>query len=62
MALLEAVRESPPLFHRYYLLKAKALGKERLDWWDLFAPIGKGRRWSLEEARDFIREKLATLV
>jgi len=62
MALLEAVRESLPLFHRYYLLKAKALGKERLDWWDLFAPIGKGRRWSLEEARDFIREKLATLV
>ena len=42
MALLEAVRESLPLFHRYYLLKAKALGKERLDWWDLFAPHRKG--------------------
>ncbi|WP_114313660.1 M3 family oligoendopeptidase [Thermus caldifontis] len=62
LALLQAVRESLPLFHRYYLLKAKALGKERLDWWDLFAPIGKGRRWTLEEAQDFLREKLATLV
>ncbi|TBH21173.1 M3 family oligoendopeptidase [Thermus thermamylovorans] len=62
LALQEAVRESLPLFRRYFHLKAKALGKERLDWWDLFAPIGQGRRWGLEEARDFIRGKLATLV
>lgn len=41
-AMQEAVRESLPLFRRYFLLKAKALGKERLDWWDLFAPIGRG--------------------
>ncbi|GAA6755716.1 M3 family oligoendopeptidase [Thermus thalpophilus] len=61
-ALQEAVRESLPLFRRYYLLKAKALGKERLDWWDLFAPIGEGRRWTLEEARRFIREKLAAFA
>ncbi|GGM98625.1 oligoendopeptidase F [Thermus composti] len=61
-AMQEAVRESLPLFRRYYLLKAKALGKEQLDWWDLFAPIGKGRRWSLEEARAFIPAKLAALV
>lgn len=58
-ALQEAVRESLPLFHRYFLLKAKALGKERLDWWDLFAPIGQGRKWTLEEAQRFIVEKLA---
>lgn len=58
-AMQEAVRESLPLFRRYFLLKARALGKERLDWWDLFAPIGQGRTWTLEEARGFIREKLA---
>ncbi|GAB5603023.1 M3 family oligoendopeptidase [Thermus sp. FJN-A] len=58
-AMQEAVRESLPLFRRYFLLKAKALGKERLDWWDLFAPLGQGRRWTLEEARRFIGEKLA---
>ncbi|MCS6868015.1 M3 family oligoendopeptidase [Thermus sp.] len=61
-AMQEAVRESLPLFRRYYLLKARALGKERLDWWDLFAPLGKGRRWTLEEARGFLREKLAALA
>jgi len=61
-AMQEAVRESLPLFRRYFHLKAKALGKERLDWWDLFAPIGKGRRWTLEEARAFIPAKLALLV
>jgi len=61
-AMQEAVGESLPLFRRYFHLKAKALGKERLDWWDLFAPIGKGRRWSLEEARRFIVEKLAAFL
>jgi pepF/M3 family oligoendopeptidase len=61
-AMLEAVRESLPLFRRYYLLKARALGKERLDWWDLFAPLGRGRRWTLEEARDFVPGKLSALV
>ena len=61
-AMLEAVGESLPLFRRYFLLKAKALGKERLDWWDLFAPVGRGRRWSLEEARAFIPAQLAALV
>jgi pepF/M3 family oligoendopeptidase len=61
-AMQEAVRESLPLFRRYFLLKAKALGKERLDWWDLFAPLGQGRRWTLEEARDFLVAKLAALV
>jgi len=61
-AMQEAVGKSLPLFRRYFHLKAKALGKERLDWWDLFAPIGKGRRWSLEEARRFIVEKLAAFL
>ncbi|MGC8968284.1 MAG: M3 family oligoendopeptidase [Thermus sp.] len=61
-AMQAAVRESLPLFRRYFLLKAKALGKERLDWWDLFAPLGQGRRWTLEEARDFLVAKLAALV
>lgn len=42
-AMQEAVGESLPLFRRYFLLKARALGKERLDWWDLFAPwAGEG--------------------
>ena len=58
-ALLAAMREALPLFRRYFALKAKALGKPALDWWDLFAPLGEGRRWSYEEGMWFIVEHLA---
>jgi len=58
-ALLTAMREALPLFRRYFDLKAKALGKPVLDWWDLFAPLGEGRRWSYEEGMRFIVEHLA---
>ena len=39
-ALLAAVEEScPRLSHRYYALKARWLGVERLDYWDRNAPL-----------------------
>ncbi|MBV8652270.1 MAG: M3 family oligoendopeptidase [Alphaproteobacteria bacterium] len=39
-ALISAVRSSyPDLAHRYYRLKAKWLGVERLDYWDRNAPL-----------------------
>jgi oligoendopeptidase F len=39
-ALVAAVRVAyPKLSHRYYALKAKWMGKERLDWWDRNAPL-----------------------
>ncbi|WP_259780550.1 M3 family oligoendopeptidase [Aestuariispira ectoiniformans] len=39
-ALVEAVRDSyPELSHRYYRLKAKWLGQEKLDYWDRLAPL-----------------------
>ncbi len=53
-AMLSAVEESLPVWRRYFSAKARLLGKERLDWWDLFAPVGESRSWSWEEARDFI--------
>ncbi len=41
-ALVKAVRESyPRLSHRYYALKAKWLGMDRLNYWDRNAPIGR---------------------
>jgi pepF/M3 family oligoendopeptidase len=53
--MLEAMQGSFGMFRRYYKAKAKKLGKERLAWWDLFAPLGKlDRVYSFEEARDFI--------
>ncbi len=39
-ALVSAVREAyPKLSHRYYALKARWLGKERLAYWDRNAPL-----------------------
>jgi pepF/M3 family oligoendopeptidase len=56
-AMLTAMEASFPMFRKYFNHKAKLLGKEKLAWWDLFAPVGKtGKTYSFEEARDFILE------
>ena len=54
-AMLGAMQASFPIFRRYYLAKARRLGKDKLAWWDIFAPSGSTRRkYTFEEARDFI--------
>lgn len=59
-ALLGSIREFLPEFRRYFMAKAKKLGKPVLPWWDLFAPIGHAeRRFTWGEAREFIAEKFS---
>jgi pepF/M3 family oligoendopeptidase len=54
-AMLEAIEGSFPMFRRYFKAKAGKIGKERLAWWDIFAPLGRTDRvYTFEEARDFI--------
>ncbi|MBR3504578.1 MAG: M3 family oligoendopeptidase [Clostridia bacterium] len=55
-ALIGAMEEEMPAFHRYLRLKARALGHENgLPWYDLFAPMGgSDRRYTTEEARDYL--------
>jgi pepF/M3 family oligoendopeptidase len=56
-AMLGSMKDSFPMFHRYFQSKAQRLGKEKLAWWDLFAPMGKTDTvYSYQEARDFIVE------
>lgn len=56
-AMLGAMKDSFPMFHRYFKAKAKHLGQEKLAWWDLFAPLGKtDTKYSWDEARAFILE------
>ncbi|MBI2757494.1 MAG: M3 family oligoendopeptidase [Chloroflexi bacterium] len=56
-AMLGAMEASFPMFRRYFAAKAKKLGKEKLAWWDIFAPLGKTDKvYSFDEARDFILE------
>ncbi len=62
-ALLGAIRESFPTFRKYLQSKAAKLGHKNrpLPWWDLFAPLGEAdRRFTWQEARDFIGEKFGT--
>ena len=57
-ALVANVSEAMPrLSHRYYALKARALGRARLNWWDLHAPFSEedDRKFSWHEARDIVR-------
>jgi pepF/M3 family oligoendopeptidase len=54
-AMMSAMEASYPAFRKYFKHKAKLIGKEKLAWWDVFAPVGKvDRTYTFEEARDFI--------
>jgi oligoendopeptidase F len=56
-ALVAAVRDAyPRLSHRYYALKARWLGKERLEFWDRNAPLPEtiDRHIPWEEARETV--------
>ena len=53
--MLGAMQASFPVFCKYFHAKAKRLGKERLAWWDLFAPAGRSEKtYTFDEARAFI--------
>ena len=55
--MLSAMEASFPMFEKYHLNKAKRIGKDKLAWWDLSAPIGRAdKAYTFEEARDFIVE------
>lgn len=60
-ALLGAIRESLPMFRSYLRSKAKKLGRERLAWWDLFAPLAAAHTtYSWSQAREFIVEQFGS--
>jgi pepF/M3 family oligoendopeptidase len=60
-AMQEACKESFPDFRRYLKAKARLLGKDRLAWFDLGAPIGvEGLHWDWDETASFIVEQFQT--
>ena len=61
-AMHEACRESFPDFRRYLRAKARRLGRARLPWYDLFAPVGGDgvRAWSWDDAAAFVVEQFRT--
>lgn len=59
--MIAEARAAFPDFRRYLRLKAKALGVEKLAWYDLFAPVGSPEKpWTWEEATAFIEEQFGT--
>ncbi|MFO7585053.1 MAG: M3 family metallopeptidase, partial [Anaerolineales bacterium] len=62
-AMLEAMRDSFPMFRRYMKAKAKHLGKQKLAWYDLFAPVGQtASQYTWPETRAFILEQFGTFA
>ncbi len=60
-ALLESMRDSFPAFRKYLKSKATKLGKEKLPWWDLFAPVGEvDLNYTWKETEDYIVEQFNT--
>jgi len=60
-AMLGAMVDSLPTFRAYFQAKARRIGKEKLAWWDLFAPVGKNERfYTWEETQSFILENFAS--
>ncbi len=55
-AMLSAIRESLPHFHKYMKHKAKLMGHEKgLPWYDMFAPIGESNtKYTTEEAKTYL--------
>lgn len=59
-ALMDAMKESLPMFRRYFRLKARMLGYDGgLKFYDLFAPVGKlDADYTVEAARDLLVREL----
>ena len=58
--LLEVARENATLFQRYFRLKARWLGVDRLRRYDIYAPLAESdRRVSYEEAVEMVLDTLA---
>lgn len=53
-AMLAVIEESLPMFREYFRIKAKLLGIDDFSFFDLFAPLGKSRSFSFDEALDIV--------
>lgn len=64
-ALVAAVVESyPAVSHRYYRLKAKVMGRSKLDYWDRNAPLDTSapRTFTWSEAQSMVLDSFAALA
>lgn len=64
-AMMQAIRQRKDLTHKSLSLMARALGKTKVDPWDLLAPaptsIGSGKNYTFDEAIALIRQTFQSL-
>ncbi|MFI8708183.1 M3 family oligoendopeptidase [Bacillus sp. NPDC077411] len=54
-SMWEAVNQSKPIINSYLKRKARLLGLEKMDWFDIYTPIGKvAKTYTYEEAAEII--------
>ena len=54
-ALIKTLENNRSMFAKYFNIKAKLLGIDKLAWYDLFAPVGSlNKEYSFEEAKEII--------
>lgn len=54
-AMLGAMKDSFPMWRKYFKAKAQKMGQEKLPWYDVFAPMGKaGKTYSYGEACELV--------
>ncbi len=59
-ALLETARRNTKIFHRYFNLKAKALGIKKLRRFDIYAPVaGSDKKYDYGKAADMVLESFS---
>ncbi|QFP77272.1 M3 family oligoendopeptidase [Deinococcus sp. AJ005] len=57
-AMQGAVVRSFSDFRRYFAAKARALGKQKLDWWDILAPVGRSEtEWTYGAGAEFVERQ-----
>lgn len=63
-AMMAAIDEYLPVFHKYLRKKGQMLGYENgLPWYELFAPMGKaGKTYTLEEAKQYLCDTFRELT
>ena len=62
-SLIESIHQSFDIFHRYYSIRARIMGKESLRHWDVYLPLVKEQktRHTYQEAVALIKEAVAPL-
>ncbi len=62
-AMMSAMKDSFPMFRKYFKAKAARFGVKKLQWWNLFAPAGESKMtFSYDQAKKFILTHFGTFA